>query len=213
MPTIPLAVGRHELLAVVCVDGSRPLPKFGWIRSKADYGTFWELQRQWVVVGDFLGNRALIGQLVDPLGVEGIRDRWRRAGQGLKGRGGRGRAVHALVAELLRTARPPGTGKTTVAAHATTEYLNREPGARILVSAQSHYALDNIAERIEDRIRQLLLSMVDLVGEAHLLPNPQPPMRATRPATRVWPLRGRSSLLERRDMSRGTFPVNTDDNG
>ena len=48
---------------------------------------------------------------------------------------------------------PPGTGKTTVAAHAVEAYLAAERGARVLVSAQSNYALDNLALRIRKRIR------------------------------------------------------------
>jgi superfamily I DNA and/or RNA helicase len=43
---------------------------------------------------------------------------------------------------------PPGTGKTTVAAHAVAAFLRAERGARILVSAQSNFALDNLALRI-----------------------------------------------------------------
>jgi superfamily I DNA and/or RNA helicase len=43
---------------------------------------------------------------------------------------------------------PPGTGKTTIAARAVRAMLIRHPEARILVSAQSHVALDHLAGTI-----------------------------------------------------------------
>ena len=47
---------------------------------------------------------------------------------------------------------PPGTGKTTVAAEAVAAQLEDFPATRILVSAQSSFALDHLAERILNRI-------------------------------------------------------------
>lgn len=52
---------------------------------------------------------------------------------------------------------PPGTGKTEVSAQAVWAYLRSDPTARVLVSAQSHYALDNLAARV--------LGKLGLVGE------------------------------------------------
>jgi hypothetical protein len=43
---------------------------------------------------------------------------------------------------------PPGTGKTTIAARAIRATLARFPATRILVAAQSHYALDHLAATI-----------------------------------------------------------------
>jgi len=43
---------------------------------------------------------------------------------------------------------PPGTGKTTLTARAVRRSLMDDPSLRILVSAQSHYALDNLATGI-----------------------------------------------------------------
>jgi DNA polymerase III delta prime subunit len=43
---------------------------------------------------------------------------------------------------------PPGTGKTTVLAHAVAAFLRVRPGSRILISAQSHFALDELGERL-----------------------------------------------------------------
>ena len=43
---------------------------------------------------------------------------------------------------------PPGTGKTTVAVQALKTYFEKEPTSRVLVSAQSNDALDNIGEKL-----------------------------------------------------------------
>lgn len=48
---------------------------------------------------------------------------------------------------------PPGTGKTFVASHAVAEFLEREPHARLLVSAQSNAALDKLLEDIAAQLR------------------------------------------------------------
>ena len=47
---------------------------------------------------------------------------------------------------------PPGTGKTTVVAHAVDAYLAAEPSARVLISAQANAALDNLAVQIVERV-------------------------------------------------------------
>lgn len=44
---------------------------------------------------------------------------------------------------------PPGTGKTTIIARVILELLRSDPSIRILVTAQSHYAVDNIALRLQ----------------------------------------------------------------
>lgn len=48
---------------------------------------------------------------------------------------------------------PPGTGKTFVASHVIAEFLEREPHARVLVSAQSNAALDKLVEDIDAQFR------------------------------------------------------------
>ena len=47
---------------------------------------------------------------------------------------------------------PPGTGKTEVTSEAVAAFVDKEPVARVLVSAQSHDALDNLAERITRKL-------------------------------------------------------------
>ncbi|MFO0761821.1 MAG: AAA domain-containing protein [Byssovorax sp.] len=62
--------------------------------------------------------------------------------------------TRALVRKILETwplfvlQGPPGTGKTFVARHSIEAILEADPFARILVSAQSHHALDNLLEEV-----------------------------------------------------------------
>lgn len=66
-------------------------------------------------------------------------------------------ATHTLVQQILETwplfvlQGPPGTGKTFVARHTIAAVLASDPFARILVSAQSHHALDNLLEAVVER--------------------------------------------------------------
>lgn len=63
---------------------------------------------------------------------------------------------------------PPGTGKTFLAAHFIAELLRNDPFARILVSAQSHHALDNLLEQVSDILMDPRWS-TDSLGAAILL--------------------------------------------
>jgi hypothetical protein len=50
---------------------------------------------------------------------------------------------------------PPGTGETTLVGEAVAAYLEQEPAARVLISAQSGFALDNLAEQVLNRMGEL----------------------------------------------------------
>lgn len=50
--------------------------------------------------------------------------------------------------ELLLVQGPPGTGKTTFITEVVLQHLQRDPECRILLSSQTHVALDNSLERI-----------------------------------------------------------------
>lgn len=53
--------------------------------------------------------------------------------------------------DLLVVQGPPGTGKTTFITEVVLQTLRREPEARILLTSQTHVALDNSLERITSR--------------------------------------------------------------
>src|SRR5262249_43631852 len=53
---------------------------------------------------------------------------------------------HALTVEG-----PPGTGKTTLIAELITQYLKRYPERRVLLSSQTHVALDHVLGKLRDR--------------------------------------------------------------
>lgn len=135
---------------------SRPIPERGWIRPLSDTGTRTALHRQADARWDLMRTHALLSQLRDPRSVRTLPHRWERAGKDLAGTDGK-----AIVRDML-TYRPfyaiqgpPGTGKTTVVAEAVAEYLRQEPAARVLVSAQSGFALDNLAQRILTRVGEM----------------------------------------------------------
>jgi hypothetical protein len=60
--------------------------------------------------------------------------------------------------DVLAIQGPPGTGKTRLIEEIIIQHLNRYPHQRILVSSQTHVALDNVIERV--RLREPAINMV-----------------------------------------------------
>lgn len=60
---------------------------------------------------------------------------------------------------------PPGTGKTTFIAEAVLQFLERNPTARILLTSQTHVALDNAAERIRALSKDIKILRLGLLSE------------------------------------------------
>jgi serine/threonine protein kinase/RecA/RadA recombinase len=60
-------------------------------------------------------------------------------------------AVRAALgsSDVLLIEGPPGTGKTTLIVELIAQELKRDPNARILLSSQTHSALDNVLERLD----------------------------------------------------------------
>lgn len=52
------------------------------------------------------------------------------------------------VSDVLAIEGPPGTGKTTLITEIVVQWLRRHPQDRILLSSQTHIALDNVLERV-----------------------------------------------------------------
>lgn len=127
--------------------GRGEIPETGWLRPAGDRGSDVALRRQREARWDLVRNKILMRQLRDPTPVRGPL-RYPKAGENLIG--GADKVVQEMLTSQVFFALqgPPGTGKTEVAAQAVHAYLGKEWGARVLVSAQSNAALDNLAERI-----------------------------------------------------------------
>ncbi len=52
------------------------------------------------------------------------------------------------VGDVLTIEGPPGTGKTKLITEIVVQWLRRNPGHRVLLSSQTHVALDNVLERV-----------------------------------------------------------------
>lgn len=151
----------RNLIQVRRTAGGGPVPRKGWLRPAEDYGSHIALRRQLGIRPELMESKSLLSQLNKPSTIAGFRHRWRGAGEDLRG------GADVIIKDMLVSQPfyalhgPPGTGKTTVAAHAVKQYLCAEPSARILVSAQSNFALDNLAVRI---LKQLAETGRDLVA-------------------------------------------------
>ena len=143
----------QDTVKVRHVRGQPSLPERGWISPADDYGERRQQQRQTEATLALQRHEALLQQINQPFTIPGLRTRWAGAGRELRGRG------PEIVKQML-TQRPfyalhgpPGSGKTTVTAHAVAATLRVDPSQRVLVSSQSHHALDNLAVRIMAQLR------------------------------------------------------------
>nr|VFK40712.1 MAG: AAA domain-containing protein [Candidatus Kentron sp. SD]VFK44260.1 MAG: AAA domain-containing protein [Candidatus Kentron sp. SD] len=124
------------------------IPRFAWLQPTEDVGVFWQLKQQEDACHEPMGMQALVAQLGDPVSVAGLRNEWGAVDEKIEG------SARTVIPKMLNSwplfalQGPPGTGKTTLAAEAIRLMLDEEPHQRILISAQSHYALDNLAERV-----------------------------------------------------------------
>ncbi|UVS78598.1 AAA domain-containing protein [Actinokineospora sp. UTMC 2448] len=139
---------------VVVLDLARPtsLPESGWLRLRRDQASRSNIWHQARAVEELGQYPVLLQALIRPMGLQGNPDRWQDAGGRLEGEGRD--AVHAILRHeaMFAVQGPPGTGKTEVTSQAVADYLFSDPQARVLVSAQSHDALDNLAARILKKI-------------------------------------------------------------
>ena len=141
---------QPDIVIISTRSAVRP-PDRGWLRLDSDSGTPPQIQRQREALIELAGNRVLLDRLIDPH-TEKHPGSWEHAGGTLLGDGRI--AVQEILAHagMFALQGPPGTGKTEVTSQAAVDYLEFEPTARILVSAQSHDALDNLAVRITRKL-------------------------------------------------------------
>jgi hypothetical protein len=190
-----MAIGPLDVLAVIGtealeVDTRRiqDIPAKGWLRLESDAGTMPQINRQAAARVELASQRVLLQQLTKPKNRPHLESsQWDGAGGELKGEG-RDAVVEILKhGALFALQGPPGTGKTEVTSQAVAEYVAAKPRSRILVSAQSHDALENLAGRILDK-----LDMTESPGRA---------ARLDRLALRVGGTRRRDGQMDRRVAS------------
>lgn len=145
--------GAEEL--VIDIRGHRDLPERGWFRLEEDGASVPALIRQGEARLELERNPALLRQLVMPSGRSN--DAWGGVAPNLPLNGeGRDAVLDVLQNQTMFALQgPPGTGKTEVTSEAVRQYLLRNRDARVLISAQSHDALDNLAERILGKLNML----------------------------------------------------------
>jgi hypothetical protein len=136
------------------VPKGRQVPERGWLRLDADRGTEIQLRRETRGL-DELGQKPGLVRILDaPASIE-LRSRGgtSRDQTELRGKG------QTIVSNMLRfhpfyaLQGPPGTGKSTVVSKALRDFVEMEHGARVLVSAQSNDALDQLAEKIVKELK------------------------------------------------------------
>ncbi len=124
-----------------------------WVRPANDGAAYVALARQYRSRPGLEVFPTLTTKLRSPTSMHIGRQRWDGVDPDLKG------DAPETVANILSrfpihaVQGPPGTGKTTVAAEALRLFLTEETASRVLVSAQSNFALDNLGVRIVRTLR------------------------------------------------------------
>jgi hypothetical protein len=137
-----------ERTVVVRSVSGAAVPDQGLLSPQADGGTRVAIRRQLDARQELVRNRILVNRLINPVGIRSARDRWKGAAGKLEGEGARVVIDMLCHQPIFALQGPPGTGKTEISSQAVHAYLRADPRARILVSAQSHFSLDNLAARI-----------------------------------------------------------------
>jgi AAA domain len=124
------------------------LPARGWLRPHSDSGSPPHLARQIRARQALQNQPATIRSLRDPVSYEISRGHWPVADLDLDGNAPDVIRDMLALEPFYALQGPPGSGKTTAASHALAMFLAANRGARVLVSAQSNFALDNLAGRL-----------------------------------------------------------------
>jgi len=150
-------LGPHRIR--IRSTGEYSVPARGWVEPKEDAPSRISLERQRRAYADLMERPALLGTLTRPRSLVRPGEAWegadgeirlpKRTENALEGDGSKTCLRQMLDCwPFFALQGPPGTGKTTIAARAIRATLAADPSLRILVSAQSHYALDNLASSI-----------------------------------------------------------------
>jgi serine/threonine protein kinase len=126
----------------------RNINQLGWAISETDDGTSSLIRRQANAFRQLLRNPGLVEQLGDPRSASSIGSNWPGLDENLKGKSGEILEMMLDSWPMYALQGPPGTGKTTIASHAIKNILMADRTQHILVSAQSHYALDNLCTAV-----------------------------------------------------------------
>ena len=137
----------EDTVIVASVSGS-PVPDHGLLSPADDAGTKIALDRQRDAREELVRNRVLMNRLIAPISISSLPARWEGAAGQLRGEGKQVVIDMLCHQPMFVLQGPPGTGKTEISSQAVLAYLRADPRARVLVSAQSHFALDNLAVRI-----------------------------------------------------------------
>ena len=156
--SINRVVRKSEAEINVLPETGTTIPHKGWLRPGDSSSAGTELRRQAEAFAELRYRHGLLAQIVRPSSLGGPEAPWDHVGQpgpgdeGLRG-SGRRIAKQILVERPFSAIHgPPGTGKSTITARVVEAYLDDEPSARVLVSAQANAALDALAEKILRRV-------------------------------------------------------------
>lgn len=142
--------GREQI--IVDTRGRAEIPSKGWVWPSSDRSQIRALRRQFSARVELGQDSLLLSQLLGDRTIRGRTRMWAGSEGTLEGDGA-GAVLDLLANEgLFALQGPPGTGKTEVTAQAVAAFLRRDQTARVLVSAQSHDALDNLALRILEKL-------------------------------------------------------------
>ncbi|MET7336801.1 AAA domain-containing protein [Nonomuraea sp. NPDC005650] len=139
------SVENPDAIRVERKNDTNRIPPSGWIRPSGDIGDRVTQARERDGRVEVRQNKLLVRQLRNPVTIRGLPYLW----NGLLDPEKDDAALEMLVNQPLYALQgPPGSGKTTTLVKAIHACLKREPTTRILVAAQSNYALDNVAKKL-----------------------------------------------------------------
>lgn len=135
------------------IEGDARVPATGRVRPD-DFATRVALERQDAAAQRLAERHDLLAQLKEPRGIRLDLTRADMDPQLVTASVEAAKLVSRILDEepLFVVQGPPGTGKTFVGSHVIKSILKTDPLARILVSAQSNAATDNILESVEEKV-------------------------------------------------------------